>query len=117
MSREVAKGTSFETQVVRYLRDELGDPIERRAKCGTADRGDVAGVYMHGRRMVVECKNCRRMELPKWLSEAETERVNDGADYAVVVHKRRGFGERNMGGTYVTLSLWQLARIIKDVRQ
>lgn len=116
MSREVAKGTSFETQVVRYLRDELGDPIERRAKCGTADRGDVAGVYLHGRRMVVECKNCQRMELPKWLSEAEVERVNDGADYAVVVHKRRGVGERNMGGTYVTMTLRDFAEILKENR-
>lgn len=116
MSREVAKGTEFETQVVRYLRDELGDPIERRAKCGTKDRGDVAGVYLHGKRVVVECKNCQRMELPKWLSEAEVERANDGADYAVAVHKRRGFGAKNMGGTYVTMTLEQLARIIRDVR-
>lgn len=115
MSREVEKGTAFETQVVRYLRDELGDPIERRAKCGTADRGDIAGVYLHGRRMVIECKNHQRMELPQWLQEAEAERVNDGADYAVVVHKRRGFGAKNMSGTYVTMTLHDLAQMLKDM--
>ena len=44
MSRQTAKGTRFETQVAEYMRSRLHMPIERRAKCGAKDRGDLAGV-------------------------------------------------------------------------
>ena len=38
-------GTAFETLVVGYLRNVLHDErIERRAKSGAKDRGDVSGV-------------------------------------------------------------------------
>lgn len=114
MSREAQKGTSFESSCARYLADFLGESVERRAKCGSADRGDLAGVYLHGRRVVVECKNCARTELAKWVQEAEVERVNDGAPYGVVFHKRRGFGKKNMGGTYVTMTLCTFAEMLKE---
>jgi hypothetical protein len=116
VSKETQKGTTFESMCARYLADCLGEPIERRAKCGSADRGDLAGIYLHGKRVVAECKNCARTELAKWVREAEVERVNDNASYGVVFHKRRGFGERNMGGTYVTMTLRDFAEILKENR-
>lgn len=114
MSRETQKGTWFEGACARYLADFLGRPIERRAKEGTHDRGDIAGVRMGGRDVVVECKNHRRTELPQWLGEAERERGNANASYAVVVHKRPKFGEKNMGGTYVTMTLETFAQMLRD---
>ena len=117
MSREMRKGTSFESQVADYMRRRLGDGrIERRAKCGANDRGDVSGVMLRKRRVVLECKNHARMELARWLDEAEIERGNDDAEFAFVVHKRRGCGEKRMGETYVTCSLDTLCALIAGAR-
>ena len=112
MSRSRQKGTSFERQVVEYLRSALGDDgIERRAQSGANDRGDVAGLHIMGLRCVVECKNKQRMELAQWVDEAEAEKGNDDAAFSFVAHKRRGCGEKSMGGTYVTCTLETLAAL------
>lgn len=112
MSKQKQKGTAFERQVAEYLAARLGAGIERRTTAGIHDRGDIAGVYFRGRPVVVECKNCTRMELPKWLQEAETERCNADAEFGVVVHKRKGTGEKSFGETYVTCTLETLAAMI-----
>jgi len=118
MSRSKAKGTAFESQVVDYMRKALGDGrIERRASNGTKDRGDVSGVYLRKRPVVIECKNKQRMELSQWLEEAEAERGNADAEWAFVVHKRRGCGEANMGKTYVTCDLETLCSVIAGGRE
>lgn len=117
MSKERRKGSAFEQQTVDYLARVLEDRrIERRTMGGTNDRGDVSGVFIRGRRAVIECKNCKRMELAQWLDEAEEERANDDAEFAIVVHKRRGCGEKSFGGNYATMSLETLAAIIAGAR-
>ena len=117
MSKQRKKGTSFEKQVVDYMRRRLGDErIERRACSGANDRGDVAGVYLRGKPVVVECKNHARMELAAWMDEAEAERGNADAEFAFVVHKRRGCGDKNMGETYVTCDLETLCAVIAGSR-
>ena len=86
-------GTSFETSIVKYLAEMLAnDGIERRARNGEPDRGDVTGIKIDGSsRVVIECKNYGgRVEIGKWLGEAETERINDNAELGVVIAKRRG---------------------------
>lgn len=100
-------GTAFESQVVRYLARALSDDrIERRAKSGSKDCGDVASVRtLRNERVVLECKNVMKLSLGTWMDEAETERGNDDAAMCAVVHKRVRFGEKNMGGTYVTMTL------------
>lgn len=112
MSRNRAKGSSFEQQVVDYMRNRLDDPrIERRVSNGANDRGDVSGLSILGKRAVLECKNHARMELSRWVEEAETEKGNDGAEWAFVVHKRKGCGEKRMGETYVTMTLETLCAL------
>ena len=77
MSKQKQKGTAFERMVVEYLSHALDAPeIERRTIGGTKDRGDIAGVFFRGQRVVLECKNTTRPELPKWLRETEVERIN-----------------------------------------
>ena len=118
MSSNKDKGTRFESQVVDYMREALGDNrIERRATSGAKDRGDVAGVILRKRPVVIECKNKQRMELSQWLEEAEVERGNADAEWAFVVHKRRGCGEANMGRTYVTCDLETLCSVIAGGRE
>lgn len=105
MGRATQKGTRFETMVAGYLSAGLGSGIERRAKYGSKDRGDLSGVYFHGRPVAVEVKDRARMELPQWLREAEEERGNADAEYGVVVHHRKGKGASSMGEQYVTMTL------------
>ena len=100
-------GARFERMISDYLAGVLGDPIERRAKNGSKDRGDITGLFMRGRRVVVECKDRAKMELSQWLREAEVERGNDDAAYGIVVHKRRGVADPAQ--QYVTMTLGTFA--------
>lgn len=98
MTTSKAKGTRWEGAVVDYLRGRGAPHAERRALGGTKDRGDIAGLPG----VVVEAKSAARLELGAWLAEAEAERANDGADLAVVWHKRRG--KTSPGDGYVTMT-------------
>jgi hypothetical protein len=98
-------GSSFERLIADYLAESLEDDrIDRRVKTGTKDRGDIAGVRtIRGGRVVIECKNVSRDNLPQWIREAEVERGNDDAAIGVVAHKRHGVG--TAGGQYVSMTL------------
>lgn len=97
-SRRSAKaaGTRFETAIAKALADALQDDrIERRARNGSKDRGDVGGVrIIGGGRLVIEAKDYGgRFEIGPWLTEAEIERGNDDAAAAAVIAKRRGHAD------------------------
>lgn len=88
------------------------DRIERRTKNGSKDRGDVTGVKtLGGGRVVIECKNTARDNLPGWITEAEVERGNDDALIGVVVHKKRG--SMNPADQYVSMTLEMFARLLE----
>lgn len=114
MSRQKDKGTRFETAVLRYLRDRIGDPegmIHRETLHGNADEGDIKGLYINTRSLVLECKNANRFSLSDWLEQARQEAANAGADYGMVVFHRPGRGEARMGDQYVLMDLDTLARL------
>lgn len=106
MNRSKQRGTAAESAVVKWLQCNGYPDVERRTLSGVHDRGDIAGL----RSLVIEVKDCARMDLAGWLGEAERERQNAGASHAVVVHKRRGKGNPN--DWYVTLSGEQLLRFL-----
>ena len=114
-SRASAKkaGTAFESVVVEFLSFRLADDrIERRARNGAKDRGDVSGVRtITGGRVVIECKDTARDNLPAWIREAEVERGNDDAVIGVVAHKKRGSG--NPADQYVSMTLEMFARLLE----
>lgn len=85
-------GTAFESLVAQYLAMTLDDDrIERRAKNGRLDRGDIGGVRVHGQRIVIEAKDYGGRLLPaEWTAEAHLEARNDGALAGLVVAKRLG---------------------------
>lgn len=93
-SRASAKqaGTRFESSIAAYLATHVDDRIERRARNGALDRGDLSGVRAPGGgRVVVECKDYGGQLKPgPWIGEAEIERGNDDALAGAVVAKRRG---------------------------
>jgi hypothetical protein len=109
-----AAGTRTESAVAAYLAEHVDDRIERRRQSGAKDRGDIAGLRVHGQRVVVEVKDCARLEVGPWLNEAEVERLNDDATAAVVVAKRRGKGQP--GDLLVMLSLRDLVALITGER-
>lgn len=106
-------GTRFERTIADFLATRLGDDrIDRRPKTGAKDRGDIGGVRTPlGGRVVLECKDTTRLDLPGWLRQAEVERGNDDAVAGVVVHKKRGTAEP--AEQYVTMSLETLAVLIE----
>jgi hypothetical protein len=88
-----AAGSRFERTIADYLAEHVDDRIDRRVKTGALDKGDIAGLRVHGQRVVIECKDyAGRVELAAWLREAEAERVNDGALAGMVAFKRRLIG-------------------------
>lgn len=116
-SRSSAKqaGSRFERDVADYLASALQDDrIDRRVKTGAKDKGDIAGLRIHGQRITAECKNTTRLALGTWVNEAEIERGNDDALAGVVVHKRHGKGQPE--DQLVTMTLRDFAALIGGTR-
>lgn len=116
-SRSSAKaaGARFERAIADYLADVLDDDrVDRRVKTGAKDRGDISGIRAHGQRLVVETKDCTRINLPGWTNEAHTEAGNDDALTGVVIHKRHGVGDP--GRQWVTMTVDDLAALITGQR-
>ena len=107
-------GTRFESLIAGYLARVWDDRIERRAKSGAKDRGDLSGVRIMGQRVVVECKDHNRLDLAGWWAEADTERGNDDASAAFIVHKRRG--RAHPADQWVTLTLGDLVALLVGSR-
>jgi Holliday junction resolvase len=69
-----AKGSKFETDVMKYLR-KLGHFAERLAKAGANDEGDIVTIIA-GQTYILECKNRKSINLPQFWAEALTEADN-----------------------------------------
>lgn len=111
-------GTAHETAIADYLAQHVDDRIERRTRNGGKDRGDLSRIRLSpalgGGRVVAELKNTARLALGPWQVEAETERGNDDATVAVVIHKRRGVGDP--GRQWVTCTLDDLVVLLTGNR-
>ncbi|MCT1430587.1 hypothetical protein M3G50_07445 [Brachybacterium muris] len=100
-----AAGTRHETSVATYLAQQLQDDrIERRARAGAKDRGDIAGIRYRGRRVVIEAKNTTRTNLAGWIKEAHREAGNDDAAVGIVVAKRHGNADPADQWVHMTLA-------------
>ena len=105
-------GADFERRQADWLASRLNDDrIDRRVKRGIKDTGDIGGVLFAGNRVVIECKNTSRDNLPAWVREAETERGNDDALIGVVMHKKRG--TTNPAEQYVTMTAETFAILLE----
>jgi hypothetical protein len=84
-------GAAFERLLADHLAEHVDDRIDRRVKTGAKDKGDIAGLRVHGHKVVVEAKDYGGVvHVGAWLNEAETERGNDDALAGIVIAKRRG---------------------------
>jgi hypothetical protein len=109
MSKSKQKGTAAETAVVNWLLSKGRKHVERRSLNGVNDRGDVAGVPG----VVLEIKNCAKMELSAWLKELEVEMKNDSAWTGTVLHKRKG--KSNVDEWYCTMPASVWLKLIKEI--
>jgi phytoene dehydrogenase-like protein len=108
-------GTSFETSIVGYWAFHWDDRIERRARNGACDRGDISGLRHMGNRIVAECKNYGgEFKIGTWLTEVELERGNDDAAVGLVVAKRRG--TTDPGDQVVILTVRDLTALVSGSR-
>lgn len=106
-------GSRFERTTADYLRDHLSEFIDRKVRTGAKDTGDIANVRTpSGRRIAVECKDYGgKLNLAQWVREAESERLNDGADVGLVVAKRRGTAKP--GEQWVILTVDGLIELLR----
>lgn len=110
-----AAGSRFERTIADWLAANLDDRIDRRVKTGARDRGDIGGIRTLGNgRVVAELKNTSRISLGTWQAEAETERGNDDALAAVIIHKRHGVADP--GQQWVTCTVTDLVALITGQR-
>ena len=105
-----AAGARFERTIADHLAATVDDRIDRRVKTGAKDKGDIAGLRVHGQRVVIECKDVAKLAIGTWVKEAEIERGNDDALAGFVVHKRRG--TTDPGDQYVTCTVRDLIALI-----
>ena len=90
MSAARSRGTSFETALMRYLR-ENGFDVERLRQAGAQDEGDL--VVKDGGVTIIEAKATRRLDTASGVREALAEKVN----YA----KHRGLDPDDITGVMV----------------
>lgn len=105
-NKSKAKGTKFESEICGYL-NARGVPCERRALTGTQDQGDIAGIPG----WVIEAKNQNSSNWAEWMDETEKERRNAGADFGLLVVRRR---LKIIEKAYAVLPLEQAVSIILD---
>lgn len=107
-------GSTFERSIADSLAEHVDDRIDRRVRNGNKDRGDIAGVRLHGQRLVLECKNTSRINLGPWMAETDTERGNDDALAGLIIHKRHGKGDPL--DQWVTFTVRELVAILNAAR-
>lgn len=116
------KGTSWETDVRNYLRGK-GCDVEALRQLGSLDEGDMVVRSVDGARFVIEAKNCKRLEIPRYLREATSEcalyAANRGLEnddvYPIAVVKQRGVGDPKEG--WVIFRLEDFAELLNRKRE
>lgn len=104
------KGPKHEADVVAWLHDHGHPYAERRVQGGSKDRGDIGGIPG----VVLELKNCNRIELATWVDEARAEAANAGVDVWAVVAKRKG--KADPGEAYVITNLTVFAALLDETQ-
>lgn len=80
------KGRETENGWVAWLRRNGWPDAERRRLTGSADQGDIAGVYDQ----TIEVKSAAEWQPMKWLRELDVEQANTGDTLGYVVARPKG---------------------------
>lgn len=123
MSKQRAKGTSFETDAVNFLKENGFNYVYRPATSGAKDSGDINGIkrpftmLTDGRQTIIQCKNEAKFNLSGSLNDAVAQATQDavgGNALPVLLQKRPRVGIKNFGDTYAVLRFSDLIQLLKD---
>ena len=115
-NKHKAKGTSFETAIVNYLK-ENGFPSSRRtALAGENDSGDIHGIKqrLSPVEIAIQCKNQKAFKLSEWLNDTVKQAAKLREAYPLLVVKRPGKGAAALGESYVVMRLEDMLKLLKD---
>lgn len=90
-NRSKAKGTEFESSLVKQLAALTGRKVRRLTLHGNKDIGDLE---VHGWDCTIEAKAPgagKPLSLSAWQRETETERVNGGARWSALIVRHPGY--------------------------
>ena len=110
MSKQRAKGTAAETEVVAALHRGGFTNALRAPLWGVHDKGDIVNVPA-----VISVKNQKTMKLSEWLTDCGKMINNSGADYGFIWHKKIGKGRAE--DWYVTMTGEMLMKLLKNATQ
>lgn len=97
MSKQRAKGTKAETEVVAALHRAGFTKALRAPLWGAHDKGDIVGVPA-----VISVKNHKTMKLAEWVTDCGKMINNSNYEHGAVWHKRTGKGKAEEW--YVTMT-------------
>lgn len=102
------KGSVFENEIVKFLRDHGFPFAERAYGAGRPDDvGDINGIAG----WCIEAKNHKSMDLAGWANEAAAEATNARCRWWAVIAKRRN---KPISDAYVVMSLAQFAELMAE---
>ncbi|MFF3312512.1 hypothetical protein [Streptomyces sp. NPDC002952] len=104
-----AKGTSWESLIVGYLREHHNPGARRNVQMGAKDIGDIDGYYLHA----LEAKAERTITLSDYIAQANKEAIHAGQPFGCAVVKRRMKG---VGDGYVVRDLSTDVRLMNRLR-
>jgi Holliday junction resolvase len=115
-NKHKAKGTSFETLVVNYLKEKGFCKARRTALQGINDSGDINGIVnrVSQSELAVQCKNQKAFDLSGWLNDTveQAKKLNDGVPLLVI--KRPGKGAKALGDSYAVMRLDDIIRLLQE---
>jgi len=107
-SKAKARGTRFESDIVRYLD---GHDVVRLVQTGSSDQGDI-----RVNDFILQAKDRAQMDLSGSIDDAHTQLAHyqklhpgEGVDYCAAVLKRR---RRGIAETYVVITLADFSRLL-----
>lgn len=110
MSKEKARGTAWESDIVTYLRN-WWPAVKRQPLQGKHDEGDI-DLFPWA---CLEAKNQQRMALSEWLDEATREGKNRNSWLNVTWHKRAR--KASPGHAYVTMDGETFVAVLRLVEE
>lgn len=122
-NKHKAKGTSFETLLVNYLKEQGFPHARRTALAGENDAGDIHGVVQNcvvqncdipSKEIAIQAKNQKAFKLSEWLNDTVKQASKLHMGIPLLVVKRPGKGAAAVGDSYAVMRLEDMLLLLKE---
>jgi len=115
-NKHKAKGTSFETLLVNYLKEQGFPHARRTALAGENDAGDIHGVVQRITlaEVAIQAKNQKAFKLSEWLNDTVKQASKLHMGIPLLVVKRPGKGAAAVGDSYAVMRLEDMLLLLKE---